>query len=90
MVLCDFQRKPRGLNELHRWKAPEFRLFLLYTGPIVLKYILNDKCYFNFLCLNVSIFILLSKYKQYSTDLINYSKTLINYFIQNFIILYGN
>lgn len=89
MVPCDFQRKPRGLNELNRWKATEFRLFLIYTGPIVLKFILDDKCYFNFLCLNVSIFILLGKHKQYTNQLTNYTKSLINYFIEQFIIIYG-
>lgn len=36
-ITSDFVRKNRTLQELSRWKATEFRLFLLYTGQIVLK-----------------------------------------------------
>jgi len=33
----EFTRLPRSLEEVELWKGTEFRTFLLYTGPIVLK-----------------------------------------------------
>lgn len=63
MVPSDFQRKRHGLNVSTPQKATELRLFLIYTSHVLLKYILNHKCYFNFLCLKVSILIFVSKHK---------------------------
>lgn len=51
----DFARKPRPLKYLKIWKATEFRNFVLYFGPIVLKNILSKKLYKHFLMLHVAI-----------------------------------
>lgn len=56
----EFARKPRKLDEMDRWKATEFRLFLLYCGPVVLQGILMESNYKNFLVLHVAIRLLAS------------------------------
>lgn len=56
----EFCRKPRSLVEAKRWKATEFRQFLLYTGRVVLKSILDKKIYLYFMSLHVAVRILCS------------------------------
>lgn len=36
-IPCEINRKSRSLFEYKRWKATEFRTFLLYTDSMVLK-----------------------------------------------------
>lgn len=83
----EFNRKPRSLQELERWKATELRQFLLYVGPIVLKGVLSYKMYANFMLLKYSITILLSESlnKNYN----NYAKMLLVNFFKHSRALYG-
>ena len=37
----EFVRQPRSLSDLDKWKATEFREFLLYSGAIVLNPLLR-------------------------------------------------
>ena len=48
----NFQRKSRDLGHVGKWKATEFRLFLLYTGPFILKDVVNEAVYKNFVFVN--------------------------------------
>ena len=87
-----FSRKPRGLDEVERWKATEFRQFLLYTGKIVLKGILRHEFYQHFLALNVAIGImvnprLLQQHRQYAHELlVFFVKEGYNLYGQKFLI----
>ena len=56
----DFQRRGRKLELLGRWKATEFRLFLLYAGPIVLKGLVTEEKLNHFLKLHTALTLLLS------------------------------
>ncbi|KAJ8678301.1 hypothetical protein QAD02_014088 [Eretmocerus hayati] len=58
---CEFQRTTRTLGEVAKWKATEFRFFLLYAGPLVLKGILSDLYYKHFLLFSVGSRILCSR-----------------------------
>ena len=74
-VPFEFARKPRTLNDLPRWKATEFRQFLLYTGIVVLKDILPVPLYNHFIILNCAIRILTSSklaklFADYANDLL--------------------
>lgn len=83
----DFSRNPRGLDELARWKATEFRQFLIYTGIIVLHSIIPKNVYVNFIYLHVAMTILLSP--NYN-NLSNFAKSLSIDFVNEFGSLYGN
>lgn len=84
-IPVEFARRPRELHFLSLWKATEFRLFLLYTGPIVLKKYMKKDIYKNFLTLHVAIRLLCSP----DLSHITYAESLLQHFVQSFIILYG-
>ncbi|KAA0712500.1 hypothetical protein E1301_Tti021505 [Triplophysa tibetana] len=72
-----FPRKPRGLEDIDRWKATELRQFAVYTGKILLKGILSDQLYDHFMAFSVALSLLLSpclavNHNKYSTDLMTY------------------
>ncbi|KAK5647869.1 hypothetical protein RI129_002761 [Pyrocoelia pectoralis] len=71
----EFNRKPRTLIDLERWKATELRQFLLYLGPVLLMNVLPKRFYCHFLLLNFAIAILLNinlnkHYNQYANELL--------------------
>ena len=82
-----FARKPRGLDELDRWKATEYRQFLLYTATIVLKGILRDDLYKHFLVLSVALRILVSQGLALEHN--EYAHKLLQYFVSQSKELYG-
>ena len=83
----EFARKPRSLAEYKLWKAAELRLFLLYTGPVVLKGFLSPAAYANFLDLSIAIRILLSpSLCQYYVD---FAESLLKYFVFSLSTIYG-
>lgn len=83
---CEFSRKPRAIEEVLRWKATEFRSFLLYIGPLVLKSIVSKDCFKNVMALNIAMTILLSPNLGL---LIQYADDLLNYFVLTFEQIYG-
>lgn len=85
-ITSEFNRKPRSLIESKRWKVTELRQFLLYSGPVVLRNILNPDMYLNFLVLHVAVTILSNS--KYLLEYIKYAQSLMEYFVKSFI-LYG-
>lgn len=86
-ICAEFARVPTTVEELDRWKATEFRIFLLYLGPILLyKYFPNDylKHFTTFHC---AIRILCDPQDYLKNN--QYAKELLFYFVQHYEILYG-
>lgn len=84
-------RKPRALSELPRFKATEFRTFLLYTGVVVLLDIVDVAVYNHFLLLHSAIAVLISTQVISTTHAEKYHlvSSLINTFIKHSETLYG-
>jgi hypothetical protein len=93
LMLCaaycpvEFARKPRTLDEVNRWKATEFREFLLYYGPFVLHEVLSEKLFSHFMLLFVGIRILASR--QLAKQYCDYANELLVKFVTDAEILYG-
>lgn len=84
----DFNRKPRSLSELPRWKATEFRTFLLYLGPVVLKDIVDKAIYEHFLLFHCGISILASA-RNISNIGIELAREMLNIFVSHSENIYG-
>ena len=86
----EFVRKGRSLSEVDRWKATEFRTFLLYTGIVALKGKIDGVLYKNFLMLHVAITILCSQELSSQVKFCDYSKRLLLKFVKHFGKVYGS
>ena len=87
-IPASFSRKPRSLSEIDRYKATEFRQFLLYTGKVVLDGILRRDLYDHFLSLNVAISILVSP--RLAKEHTSFAHQLLEYFVKQGSVLYGD
>ena len=83
----EFSRKCRSVREVDRWKATEFRQFLLYSGIVVLKDNLSKEKYNHFLLLFVAIFCMSSP--SLHLEYLEFSKHLLVTFVSNFSKHYG-
>ncbi|XP_060868148.1 uncharacterized protein LOC132943258 [Metopolophium dirhodum] len=83
----EFNRLPRSLEECEYWKATEFRTFLIYTGPIVLKGRLKNSLYKHFMILSCAIRLLISPKTCYTYN--NVAKMLIERFVSEYSTHYG-
>ena len=81
----EFSRKPRSLEELKFWKATEFRSFLLYSGPLVLKG-LPKRHYQLFLLLHAGISLLCG---DLSEQRIVEAEDILSHFVKNCATLLG-
>lgn len=88
-IPMEFNRKPRSLTELSRWKATEYRLFLLYLGPLVLKSTLPVALYENFLLFHFGITLMCSKLHIKKLGC-NLGGEILNMFVKHCETVYGS
>lgn len=75
----EFSRKCRSLFELKRWKATEYRSFLLYYGIVLLRDVVTDEQYNLFLLLHAAVIILSNE------DFIQLHVSKAQLFLKNFV-----
>jgi hypothetical protein len=83
----DFNRKCRSLKDLKHWKATEYRTFLLYLGPVVLRGVLSNEKYEHFLLFHLGIYILVSE-SAFESVWVEYAGKLLNRFVDRIPELY--
>ena len=83
----DFNRKPQSLQNLENWKATEFRHFLLYVGPVVLKREIPDYMFGNFMILSFAMNMILNK--ELNAVYNEYADYLLKLFVKHSIRIYG-
>ncbi|CAN7976054.1 unnamed protein product [Ixodes persulcatus] len=86
-ICSELSRRPWSLTEVDRWKATEFKLILLYTGPLVFVPSLPVDMYKNFMSLHVALTILSSP--RLCRDFLDYAEQLLLHFVRTFMFLYG-
>jgi len=84
----EFNRRPRSLQYIKRFKGTEFRQILFYLGPTVFMGALRKDLYEHFLVFHVAMYIL--AHPQFSEILIDYAEGLLNFYVRSFKQLYGS
>lgn len=77
----EFNRQPRVLKYSDRWKATEYRSFLLYYGIVSLKGVLSKDLYKHYLSLVVSIRILCEANITKRNNLLPFARKCLDYFV---------
>ena len=89
-IPTDFARKPRSLEFVKKWKATECRQFLLYSGPVALKGIIDEEMYDNFITLHIAISLLTNPDRTLNLATLNLAQELLTDFINSFTAIYGS
>ena len=84
----ELARRPRSLTHLSYWKATELRSFLLYTGVLALRDVVEDEVYGNYLMFAMGMRILLTPDDCFTRN--DLAKELLSKFVRHAIELYGD
>lgn len=82
----EYNRRSRAISLIHFWKGAEFSCFLHCTGPVILKGILPEDVYENFLLLHVVTIVSCAEHKKFW----RLSRPLFKQYVVTFKRLYGD
>lgn len=85
----EFARVPRTLEEIGRWKGSELKQFRKYTGSVLLRGILPEKVYNNFLVFHVASRYVNDPEAVQDIDVMQYCTRLFKIFIGDAKKIYG-
>ncbi|XP_065645221.1 uncharacterized protein LOC136075714 [Hydra vulgaris] len=80
----EFASQPQSLQNLDPWKTTEFRQFLIYLGPVVLKGVVSEQVYEHFLLLSISIGIMLTSNDQFCNNHLEYARIMTTHFVYSY------
>lgn len=82
----EIHRAVRQLDVLAYWKGSEYRSFLYYLSPVLLKYLLNPEAFHHYLCFYCAIMICSN---QHFFRFLPLAEELLKYFVTHFHVFYG-
>lgn len=85
----EITRQARGLDTLSFWKSIEYRTFLLYLGPVIMKSFLPAEFYKHFWYMVVATTIYSCERYVQIPSFLDVAKNLMNEYVEEFIALYG-
>lgn len=87
--VTEFRRPSRAVSEIGHWKSIEFRNFLLYFGPVVLKDVLKDDMYTHFLYLSCAVRIISCDNYVKNSQMKSVAGVMLIQYIEKYKELYG-
>lgn len=83
----DFNRKPQELSDFNKFKATEFRQFILYTVPAVAKDVFDEEYYQHFMILHAIMRLLVSE--ETPQDMLQFCREGLKHYVSLCELLYG-
>ena len=85
----EFARQQRTMKYVDRFKATEYRTFLLYTGPVILRGVLSAQQYKHFLFLSIAMSVLCDEDDEYRNAQLEFAHDNLMCFVKYADVIFG-
>ena len=85
----EFARQPRTLRYVDRFKATEYRTFILYTGPVIMRGILSPRQYKHFLYLHIAMSVLCDENDEFRNERLDFAHQNLVCFVKHARHIFG-